>query len=134
MESWMTSQQRLITLGLLVLILAAVVALVLTRDGATPGSQAGPRKPRLVDEQPLQTALAVSKLASSPDEQRLAEQALRLGDNEVDLTFEDALRSAAGHPVPPSQETKTLYAHVTQAEADVEADQSGINQLKKQLT
>ena len=130
----MTSQQRLITLGLLVLILAAVVALVLTRDGAVPGSQAGPRKPRLVDEQPLQTALAVSKLASSPDEQRLAEQALRLGDNEVDLTFEDALRSAAGHPVPPSQETKTLYAHVTQAEADVEADQSGINQLKKQLT
>jgi small-conductance mechanosensitive channel len=131
----MNSQHRLVTLGLLVLILAAVVALVLTRDSAQPASnsQPGTHKPRLVDEQPLQTARTVSKLASSPEEQRFAEQALRLGDNEVDLTFEDALRSATDHPVPPTEETKTLYAHVSQAEADVEADQKGINQLKKHL-
>jgi small-conductance mechanosensitive channel len=137
MESWMKSQHRLVTLGLLILILAAVVALVLTRDSAQPdsasNSRGGTHKPRLVDEQPLQTARAVSKLASSRDEQRFAEQALRLGDNEVDLTFEDALRSAADHPVPATEETKALYTHASQAEADVEADQTGINLLKKQL-
>ncbi len=62
-----------------------------------------------------------------------ADQALRLSDNAVDLAFEDALRDAANHPVPPTPETQELYARVNQGEADVKADQDSVNQLKKQL-
>jgi small-conductance mechanosensitive channel len=131
----MKSRQWLVTLGLLVLVLAAVIGLVLTSDwGASESSQSSrPRRPPLVDERPLQTARAVGKLASGSDEKRFADQAERLADNEVDLAFEDGLRDAADHPAPPTPESQALYSHVTQAEADVRVDQDHVDQLKKQL-
>jgi small-conductance mechanosensitive channel len=134
MESLMKSRQWLIILGLLVLVLAAVVGSVLTSDlGAPTVQNSHTRRPPLVDERPLQTARTVSKLASGWDEKRFADQALRVSDNEVDLAFEDALRDAANHPAPSTPETRELYSHVSQAEADVQADQDQLKQLKKQL-
>src|SRR5262249_17318 len=59
---------------------------------------------------------------------------LRLADNEVDLAFEDGLRDALNHPVTPTPQTQQLYAHVSEAEADVKANQDHVNQLKKQLS
>ena len=130
----MKSRQWLVTLGLLLLILAALIGLILTSTWAPESSQnSRPRRMPLVDEQPLKTARAVGKLASSPDERRFADQALRLADNEVDLAFEDGLRDAANHPVAPTPQTQQLYTHVTEAEADVKANQDHVNQLKKQL-
>ncbi len=131
----MKSRQWLVTLGLLVLVLAAVVGLILTSDRGAPDPSQNSRTRRrpLVDERPLQTARTVAKLASGWDERRFADQALRLSDNEVDLAFEDGLRDAANHPVSPTPETRELYSHVSQAEADVKADQDHVNQLKKQL-
>lgn len=135
MEPFMKSRQWLVTLGLLVLVLASVVGLILTSDwGASKSSQnSRTRRTPLVDERPLQTARTVAKLASSWDERRFADQALRLSDNEVDLAFEDGLRDATNHPVPPTPETRELYAHVSQAEADVKVDEDHVNQLKKHL-
>jgi small-conductance mechanosensitive channel len=131
----MKSRQWRVTLGLLLLVLAALVGSILTSDWGAPESSRNPRtrRPPLVDERPLQTARTVAKLASSGEERRFADQALRLADNEVDLAFEDALRDATNHPVPPTPQTQELYAHVSQAAADVKADQDHVNQLKKQL-
>ncbi|MGD0512093.1 MAG: mechanosensitive ion channel domain-containing protein [Terriglobales bacterium] len=124
----------MITLALLVLVLAAVVGFILTGDlGAPEAQNPHPRKTPLVDERPLLTARNVAKLASDWDEKRFADQALRLSDNEVDLAFEDALRDAEDHPAAPTPGTRELYAHVTQAEVNVKADQDRLNQLKKQL-
>ena len=134
MQPWMKSRQWMITLALLVLVLAAVVGFILTGDlGAPEAQNPHPRKTPLVDERPLLTARNVAKLASDWDEKRFADQALRLSDNEVDLTFEDALRDAEDHPAAPTPGTRELYAHVTQAEVNVKADQDRLNQLKKQL-
>jgi small-conductance mechanosensitive channel len=134
MESLMKSRQWLITLGLLILVLAAVVGSVLTSDVGAPAVQTSRgHRPPLVDERPLQTARTVSKLASSWDEKRFSDQALRVSDNEVDLAFEGALRDAANQPAPSTPETRELYAHVSQAEADVQADQDHLKQLKKDL-
>ncbi len=120
----MKSRQWLIAIGLLLLVLVAVVGSILTSDLGAPQPQtSSSHRAPLVDERPLQTARTVAKLASGWDEQRFADQALRLSDNEVDLAFEDALRDAANHPVPPTPATQELYAHVTQGEADVKADQ-----------
>src|ERR1700690_78896 len=135
MEPLLKSRQWLVALGVLLLVLAALVGLILTSDrGALEATQNSRthRRP-LVDESPLETARAVAKLASDWDERRFADQALRLSDNAVDISFEDALRDATNHPVPPTPETRELYAHVSQAEADVKADQDQVNQLKKQL-
>jgi|SRR5580700_4880987 small-conductance mechanosensitive channel len=134
MQAWMKSRQWMITLALLVLVLAAVVGFILTGDlGAPEAQNPHPRKTPLVDERPLLTARNVAKLASDWDEKRFADQALRLSDNEVDLAFEDALRDAEDHPAAPTPGTRELYAHVTQAEVNVKADQDRLNQLKKQL-
>jgi small-conductance mechanosensitive channel len=124
----------MIALGLLAFVLLAVVGLYLTRDGRQPSQGRGlTRRAPLVDEQPLQTARNMAKLASSWEEQRYAQQALKLADHEVDLAFADALRDASEHPAPATPETKALYARVKQAEATVKAEQERIDQLKKQL-
>jgi small-conductance mechanosensitive channel len=123
------------TIGLLAVVLAAVTGLILTRPSANSGitTQARGRRPPLVDERPLQSARAMAALASDPDQQRLAQQALRLADHEVDLAFADALRDATEHPVPPKPETRELFARVNNAQAAVKADQDRLDQLKMQL-
>ncbi len=133
----MKSRQWLITLGLLTLALAAVIGAVLTRDAAVQNSNQKSRGPvrlaPLVDERPLQTANNMAKLASSWDEQRLANQALKAADREVDLAFEDALRDATNHPPQPTPQTREMYARLNKAQAAVAADQDRVDQLTKQL-
>jgi small-conductance mechanosensitive channel len=138
MESLMKSRQWLITVGLLILALAAVIGSILTRDlgplhSPTASGSAAQQTP-LVDERPLQTARAMAKLASGVDEHRFADQAAELADNEVDLGFHDALRDAANHPVQPTPQNRELYEHASQSEAQVKTDQDQVDQLKKQLT
>src|ERR1022692_944198 len=106
-------------LGLLLLVLAGVIGLVLTRDSGRPASSTqtpGHRAPP-VDEQPLQTARNMAKLVSSWDEQRIAQQALKFADHEVDLAFADALRDATEQPRATSAQSRELYARESKAEA-----------------
>ena len=126
------SRQQMTLFGLIVLVVATVVGLLLTRETRSTGAQSGPRLARLVDEQPVQTARNVAKLASTRDEYRLSQQALRLADHEVDLAFSDALREATLHPGSSNPETKELFARVKRAQAQVKSDQELIDSLKKE--
>jgi small-conductance mechanosensitive channel len=126
--------RSLTTLALLILVLGAIVGLVLTRDSGQPVTAARPgRRTPAVDEQPLQTARNMAKLVSSWDEQRIAQQALKLADHEVDLAFADALRDATEQPTAPTTQSRELYSRVSKAEALVQADQGKVEQLKKKL-
>ena len=129
----MTSRQWLTAIGLLVLVLAAVVGALLTRNAAiqTPGTQA--HRAPVVDERPLQTARNMAKLSATWDEQRLANQALRAGDHEVDLAFTGALRDAANHPVAPTPQTQAMFTHLSKAQETLRRDQTQVDQLKAQL-
>lgn len=137
MPTLMKSREWLITLSLLVLVVAALVASFLTRDvGSIPASQSSQEQSSpapLVDETPLQTARAMGKLASGTDQQRVAMQAEQLADDEVDLAFHDASREAADHPPQNKPQFRELYRHAGQAEAQVQADQSRVDQLKKDV-
>jgi small-conductance mechanosensitive channel len=137
MKPWMKSRQWLVTVGLLVLVLAAVIGFVLTRDlgplAASSTTGTASQQTPLVDERPLQTARAMAKLASGADEHRFADEAEQLADNEVDLAFHDALRDAANRPAKPTPENRELYEHASQSEAQVKADQDRVDQLKKRL-
>jgi small-conductance mechanosensitive channel len=137
MESWMKFRQWLIAIGLLGLVLVAVVGFILTRDLVVPetatSSESGTGQTQLVDERPLQTARAMAKLAYNSDEQRVAAAAMQFADNEVDLAFHDALRDAADHPPQDKPQNRGLYEHASQAEAQVKADQTAVDELKKQL-
>jgi small-conductance mechanosensitive channel len=137
MESVMKTRQWLITVGLVILAVATVIGSILTRNLTVQDSSQNKRGAShfapLVDERPLQTANAVAKLAGSWDELRLANQALKAADREVDLAFEDALRDATNHPPQPTPQTRELYSRLNKAQAGVAADQDHVNQLTKQL-
>jgi small-conductance mechanosensitive channel len=133
----MKSHQWWITVGLLILALAAVIGFVLTRDlgpiQSPRASGTAIEQIPLVDERPLQTARSLLKLASGEDERRFAERAEQLADHEVDLAFHDALRDAANHPVPHTPQNREFYEHASQSEAQVKGDQERVDQLKKRL-
>jgi small-conductance mechanosensitive channel len=130
----MKARQWVVSAALLTLVVGAAVALILTRQSAQPASSfTTGRRPPLVDERPVQTARAMSALASDRDEQRFAQQALKLADHEVDLAFTDGLRDATEHPAPPTPQTKELLARASRADAAVKKDQDKITQLKKDL-
>lgn len=136
MPVFMKSRQWLVTLGLLALVVAAIAGAILTRNWGTDSQptprNAATRKMR-VDERPLKTARDMAKLASGWDERRLAEQALKLGDHEVDLAFADALRDAANSPVQSTPQAREMNARVSKTQALAKADQDRIDQLNKEI-
>ena len=130
----MKPRQWMATFGLLGLVLTAAVGLILTRESGPPETSMTPgHRTPLVDERPLQTARKLASLPLDREEQRFAEQAMKVADHEVDLAFAAGLRNATEHPVPLTPVAKQLYSHVSQAEATVKADEDRIDQLKKQL-
>jgi len=137
MRPLMKSRQWLITAGLAVLVLAALVALFVTRDVSSSQvaqTQADTSTPApLVDEGPLHRARAMGKLASGADEQKVAAQAAQFADSEVDLAFHDASRTAADHPPQAKPQFRPLFQHVGEIESQVKADQAHADELKKAL-
>jgi small-conductance mechanosensitive channel len=123
--------------ALLGLVVATIISLFLTDNAqtvlpkrtATNTPQAAP----VVDQKPLQTARKLAALASTPEEQNFAHQALRLSDYEVDLAFADALREATEHPPAPTPEQRELTTRAAKAEAVVKSDQDRIARLTRQL-
>ncbi len=132
MRWMMKTRQQIVIFGLLVLVIVAVVAMVATRNSSSPAAQLRPRRAPVVDETPVQTARRMATLASSREEQRFAQQALRLADHAVDLAFSDALREATLHPGASNPATKELFARVKRAEAQVKSDQDLIDSLKRE--
>ena len=135
----MKTRQWLVAGGLLALVVLAVIGLELTGGSSPPvpnhkltGAN-GKEQTTLVDQRPLQTARKLLSLASTPEEQSVAQEALRLADHEVDLAFADALREAQEHPVQPTPETRELYQRVSRVQAAVKSDQDRVRTLTKSL-
>lgn len=144
---------RLWIVGLLLLLLlgGATTGFLLTREpaqaaeetaqAAAPAAGKGkgtskegrPRRERLVDQTPLQTARRLLPLAATAAEQALARQAERLANHDVDLAFTEALRSAAENAPAPSPELKALQEAKAAAEAAVADGEKLLKRLGAQL-
>ena len=83
----------------------------------------------MVDQTPLTTAQALAQLSNSPAEQRLAQEALRIGDHEVDLTFAAALREVTEHPPVLSAEAKKIQDRLTGHQNALDAETARVAQL-----
>jgi small-conductance mechanosensitive channel len=83
----------------------------------------------MVDQSPLTTAQNLAQLFNSPAEQKLAQEALRLGDHEVDLTFAAALRDVTEHPPVLSAEAKKIQDRLTRYQKALDADNLQVAQL-----
>ena len=130
----MKVRQWITGIVLLLLIAAAIVGMVWTREKPASTETSAPTPSRktsgrmqpatqrsLVDQRPLQTAQHMASMASTPEEQGLAREAERVGDHEVDLAFLDAIRTAEQNPPPLSPEARqiaTLKAKAAQIVKD----------------
>ena len=85
-----------------VVLVVCLVAIYLTRGAMAnlpflkaKGRARGAAADGLVDQRPWQTIQALAPLAVSAEEKRLARDAERLADHEVDQAFAQALRQAS---------------------------------------
>jgi small-conductance mechanosensitive channel/ubiquitin len=129
----MKSKQRAVAIVLVLLLGATVYALVRTREAApdskAPSASAAAEQGPLVDQTPLLTAQQFAKMPTSAEEKPLAEEALRLGDQEMDLAFAAAVRDAQMHPPVLSPRAKEIQAHLRKAEDALDADKKRVDQL-----
>lgn len=88
---------------------------------------------QLVDQTALANAHQLAELADSTDEQEVAKQALTLGDRELDLAFDIALRNADAHPVALSVEAKTIQARLQQSQKVQQSLQAQVTQLTAEV-
>jgi len=128
-----------ITLVALLVLVAGTILGVLLTDSAPPDllehhAKTPAQSTPVVDQKPVQTARAIAALASTPEEQDFAHQALRLSDYEVDLAFADALREATEHPPTPTAEQRELTTRAVKAQSIVKNDQDQIAHLTHQLS
>jgi small-conductance mechanosensitive channel len=127
------------TIFLVLLLLAALLGVASTRFWVNPPTRQNSAKPilidqsKLVDEQPLVTAQRLATLASTPEEQELAQEVLRLADHELDLTFSSALRIATQHPAPPSPAAREILGHIQEIQVQVKLEEDNVARLKMLL-
>src|SRR5260370_31632453 len=129
----MKAKQRAVAVVLVLLLGVAVYALVRTTDITTkleaPKSSRVLEQGPLVDKTPLLTAQQFAKMPTSAEEQPFAEEALRLGDQEMDLAFAAAVREAQMHPPVLSAQAKEIQAHVRKFEDAPDADNKRVDGL-----
>ncbi len=83
----------------------------------------------VVDQRPWQTAAALTALAQSAEEKKLAREAERLADNEVDQAFSQSLRQAALAKPNLSGKALALQQRVNELQGTVKNDEARIASL-----
>jgi len=134
----MTKSQKILG-AIIVLVLAiSVYGYWISREPEAAHEERSAKKSKdatvaLVDLSPLKTAQQLAKFADTPEERPLAQDALHRADEEVDLTFDSALREALLHPPPLSAEVKEMQDRLQKEQKLLQADQEVAKQLSEQL-
>ena len=85
--------------------------------------------PGVVDQRPWQTAATLAALAQSAEERKLAREAERLADHEVDQAFSQSLRQASLEKPDLSGKALALRQRVTELQETIKNDQARIVSL-----
>jgi small-conductance mechanosensitive channel len=117
-------------ISLAAVALAGTVVLRYWISAPPQQAKARPRPAGLVDSQPLLTAQRLAALATTPEEQEFAKNALRLADHEVDMAFAAALHQATEHAPPVPAAARPILANVQSAQQRVKADENEVARLK----
>jgi small-conductance mechanosensitive channel len=130
----MQLHQRTFLIVLIALLVLSGVGLLITSDLGNrvingPNRLEGPQSE--VDLAPIHTAQALVPLASGPDEQGLARDALRLADHEIDIAFTSALEEAAAKPPATSPEIRAILERIGTAQKSVAEMDAEIMRLTK---
>ena len=134
----MNRSRRAIVLILLLVLAVTLIGAYLTRGvmaylpflQARKGGWTGEYVPLgVVDQRPWQTAAALAALAQSAEEKKLAREAERLADNEVDQAFSQSLRQAALAKPSLSGKALALQQRVNELQATVKNDEARVASL-----
>jgi small-conductance mechanosensitive channel len=134
----MTSRQNTVVLTLIGLLLASGYGVYRTSDSRRESLVSTVRLSRAdsavaVDESSLTTVQQLVALPTTPVERPLAEDALRLADQEMDLAFAVAIRKAAMQPRATTPEARASDARLQQAQKNLAADDAQITQVAAAL-
>src|SRR5205807_674362 len=86
-----------------------------------------------IDQTALYNARQLAQMPTSADELPLAQEALRLGDREMDLAFAAAVAEGQLHPAVLSAEAKQIQARLQKAENSLDGDKARVTQLTSAL-
>jgi small-conductance mechanosensitive channel len=131
----MKTTQKIAAIVLIMLLGAAVYEFFRTgRPLSAPAKNAravsvGTAQGPIVDQTPLLTAQRLAKMPTSAEEKPFAEEALRLADHEMDLTYAAAEREAEDHPPALSAEAKAIEARLKESEDALDADNDVVDRL-----
>src|SRR5260370_9348110 len=123
--------------ALLLVALMGAVAYGLFRPGApasapvanTKTANGAPVQALIVDQTPLLTGQRLAQMRTSAEEKPFGDEALRLGDHEMDLAFAAAVRDAEANPPVLSAQAKEIETRLQEAEKALEADKGRVAQL-----
>jgi small-conductance mechanosensitive channel len=133
--------QKIFAITLVLLLGATVYGLIRTSEPPKAPASAGKGKQAplarqvqiQIDQSPVKTAQQLAQLITTPEERQLAQEALRLADYEVDLSFAAALRDATENPPKLSPEAKEAEDRLQKSQRLLEKDQALVAQLTQQL-
>src|SRR5438309_2227996 len=112
--------REIVALVLVALLGATIYGLVRTGSQVVSGNgsaaRATPGRAGEVDQTPLLTAQRLAQMPTSAAELPLTQEALRLGDQEMDLAFAAAVLDATEHPPALSAEAKEIQSRLQRAE------------------
>src|SRR5215813_14074072 len=131
-DNKMKGNQKTILAALVVLLLLSTYALLRTgRENVAPNEAAAisAEQATSVDQTPFLTAQALAHMPTSTAELRLAQEALQLGDQEMDLAFASAVLAATRHPAVLSAEAKKIQARLQEAENAFAKQQAEVARL-----
>ena len=129
----MKTTKKIATITLIVLLTAIAYGLFRTYASTTTSqlAPAGDNTARgpAIDQTPLHTAQRFVHMSTSADELPLAQEALRLGDREMDLAFAAGVRQAQDRPASLSAEAKESETRLQYAENSLDRDNARVAQL-----
>jgi small-conductance mechanosensitive channel len=87
----------------------------------------------IIDQNTYFTAQHLARLATTPDEQPLAQAAVQVADHELDLAFAAVLRYLEANPPPLSPEATQIQQHLDNLQKLLAADTDSLKRLQAQL-
>lgn len=133
----MKSKQNVLAAVLLVLLVAVVYGLYETSRiravSTTTAASATADTAPAVDESSLTIAQQIVRLPTAPEEAPLAQDALRLADQEMDMAFADAVRQAAQHPPAVTPEVQAIAARLQAAQQSLTRHEARVAELTATL-
>jgi small-conductance mechanosensitive channel len=139
----MSKLQKVAAAVLIVLLLGAAWGLLVTQQSTAPVqvAKANALLPApssksavpIIDQDTYFTAQRLARLATTPEEQPLAQSALQVADQELDLAFAAVLRYLEANPPPLSPEARAIQDRLDALQKVLATDTDSLKRLQAQF-